>query len=157
MVRMRNASETDYHVLLPHDFPTVYTLCGSSRFKESHEKAQRDLTLKGHIVIPMGLYGHLEGLDMGGEVKKMLDRLHFRKIDLSDGIFVVNEKVLVCYKCGKACDTTFHPVGASGYSNSKCCLAEASIKPYIGESTRNEIEYAKSRGKEILYLNPVEG
>ena len=27
---------------------------------------------------------------------------------------------------------------------------------YIGESTRNEIEYAKKQGKKISYLEPIE-
>lgn len=40
---------------------------------------------------------------------------HYKKIDLSDGIYVVN------------------------------------INGYIGESVQEEIEYAKKRGKEIIY------
>lgn len=28
---------------------------------------------------------------------------------------------------------------------------------YIGESTRNEIEYAKAHGKEIIYLKKIRG
>jgi hypothetical protein len=96
--------------------PKVVTLCGSTRFKAEFEQAQKDLTLKGNIVISVGLFGHIEGLDMDGPVKKMLDELHLRKIDLSDEIFVLNRG------------------------------------QYIGESTRREIAYAESLGKEVRYL-----
>jgi hypothetical protein len=70
--------------------PKVVTLCGSTKFKTEFEQAQKDLTLKGVIVISVGLFGHIEGLDMDGPVKKMLDELHLRKIDLADEVFVVN-------------------------------------------------------------------
>jgi len=49
-------------------------------------------------------------------VKPIVDKVHFRKIDLADEIFVIN------------------------------------IGGYIGESTSNEIAYAKSTGKLIKYL-----
>lgn len=65
-------------------------LVGSSKFMDAHIMVMRKLTLCGCIVLPMGLYGHREMLDMGGPVKKMLDMLHFDKIDVSDAIFVVN-------------------------------------------------------------------
>jgi hypothetical protein len=70
--------------------PLIVTLIGSSRFKEEHERAQREETLLGKIVIPMGMYGHLEGLDQDGSIKAMLDVLHRRKIDISDEVLLVN-------------------------------------------------------------------
>ena len=36
----------------------VVTLCGSTRFRDEFMKAQKDLTLKGYIVISVGLFGH---------------------------------------------------------------------------------------------------
>ena len=36
----------------------IITLCGSTRFKDEFLKAQKDLTLKGNIVISVGLFGH---------------------------------------------------------------------------------------------------
>ena len=36
----------------------VVTLCGSTRFKEEFMNVQRDLTLKGNIVISVGFFGH---------------------------------------------------------------------------------------------------
>lgn len=71
------------------------TLCGSSKFKEQFDQANERLTLQGKIVIPMGVYGHLMSDEekkekFTDEVKTKLDQLHFRKIDLSDSIYVVN-------------------------------------------------------------------
>lgn len=102
----------------------IITLCGSTRFKEEFLKAQKDLTLKGNIVISVGLFGHSgdnevwEGMseDTLTKTKIMLDDMHKRKIDLSDEIFVINPK------------------------------------GYIGKSTLSEIEYAKETGKTITYL-----
>lgn len=55
-------------------------------------------------------------------VKARLDELHLRKIDLADAVFVVNPT------------SEEHPNG------------------YIGESTRNEIAYARKHGKPVNYL-----
>jgi hypothetical protein len=70
--------------------PTRVCLCGSTRFKEAYEKAMAEETLAGKIVLTVGLFGHREGLDMEGEVKKRLDELHLRKIDEADEILVIN-------------------------------------------------------------------
>jgi hypothetical protein len=72
------------------DRPRRVALCGSSRFKAEHIEAMRQETLAGRIVLPMGLYGHVEGLDMAGPVKEMLDRLHLAKIDAADEVLVIN-------------------------------------------------------------------
>jgi hypothetical protein len=70
--------------------PEVITLCGSTRFKDQYLQAQTDLTLEGKIVISVGLFGHVDFKDMSYETKAMLDVLHLRKIDISDGIYVIN-------------------------------------------------------------------
>jgi hypothetical protein len=70
--------------------PKVITLCGSTKFKDQYIEAQRGITLAGHIVISVGLFGHADAELLTAEVKEMLDELHFRKIDLSDEIFVIN-------------------------------------------------------------------
>ena len=105
----------------------VITLCGSTRFKDEFLKVQKELTLKGNIVISVGLFGHSgdnevwEGMpeDTVTKTKEMLDDMHKRKIDMADAIFVIN------------------------------------VGGYIGSSTRSEIEYAKAHGRKIYYL--VEG
>lgn len=102
----------------------VVTLCGSTRFKDEFMKAQKELTLKGYIVISVGLFGHAgdsevwENMDEGTltKTKEMLDDMHKRKIDMADEIFVINKN------------------------------------GYIGSSTLSEIEYAKKTGKIIKYL-----
>ncbi|MDD6273007.1 MAG: hypothetical protein PUA90_05865 [bacterium] len=105
----------------------VITLCGSTRFKEEFYKVQKELTLKGNIVISVGLFGHSgdnevwESMDEGTltKTKRMLDDMHKRKIDMSDEIFVIN------------------------------------VGGYIGESTKSEIEYALSTDKKVNYLEPI--
>ena len=89
-------------------------------------EAQKQLTLKGNIVISVGLFGHSgdnevwENMDEGTltRTKQMLDDMHKRKIDMADEILVIN------------------------------------VDGYIGESTRSEIEYAQSTGKRVNYLYP---
>lgn len=76
---------------MPPDFPEVVTLCGSTRFADAFRDALRDETLKGKIVLSVGLLGHAEGIDMAGPIKKELDELHFRKIEMSDCILVISK------------------------------------------------------------------
>ena len=74
----------------------VITLCGSTRFKDQFTEAQKDLTLKGNIVITVGLFGHSGDSEaLNDEVKAMLDDIHKRKIDMSDEIFVINVGVYI--------------------------------------------------------------
>lgn len=101
----------------------VITLCGSTKFKDEFIKAQKELTLKGYIVISVGLFGHADGCydnEITDSVKQMLDDMHKRKIDMSDAIMVID------------------------------------VGDYIGESTKKEIEYAKSQGKFVYFYNHPE-
>ena len=95
----------------------VITLCGSTRFKDAFLEAQKRLTLAGNIVISVGLFGHSGDDEVWTEgTKEMLDDMHKRKIDMADGIYVIN------------------------------------VGGYIGQSTRSEIEYARSQGKTVEFL-----
>lgn len=102
----------------------VITLCDSTRFKDEFMKVQKDLTLKGNIVISVGLFSHSgddevwENMDEGTltKTKEMLEDMHKRKIDMADEIFVIN------------------------------------VDGYIGDSTKSEIEYAIKTGKKVNYL-----
>ena len=108
--------------------PRIYTLCGSSRFPEAFHLVNAHLSMMGHIVISLGLFGHADQptgakfLTADGnenyKEKQALDQLHFRKIDLSHAIFVVN------------------------------------VGGYIGSSTIREIEYARSKNKDVEFLFP---
>ena len=51
----------------------------------------KELTLKGNIVISVGLFGHSGDNEVWAEgTKKMLDDMHKRKIDMADEIFVID-------------------------------------------------------------------
>lgn len=68
----------------------VITLCGSTKFRAEFEQIMAEETLKGNIVISVGLFGHETGLNMNSETKMMLDKMHFRKIDMAEEIYVIN-------------------------------------------------------------------
>ena len=70
----------------------VITLCGSTKFKDDFLKEQKRLTLEGHIVISVGLFGHSGDNEVWTDgIKEMLDNMHKRKIDMADEIFVINK------------------------------------------------------------------
>lgn len=108
--------------------PKVITIVGSTRFSDVQQIAMMHLSMMGHIVIPCGLYGHAdepqgaEYLTSDGDEstpeKRMLDKLHYQKIDISDAIFIVN------------------------------------IGGYMGSSSRRELGYAVSAGKEVMWMFP---
>ncbi|EDZ49447.1 hypothetical protein [Bacillus cereus] len=68
----------------------IITLCGSTKFKEVFEEVNESLTLLGHIVLSVGVFVHSKELIVRPNQKKLLDKLHKKKIDLSDEIFVID-------------------------------------------------------------------
>jgi hypothetical protein len=73
----------------------IVVLCGSTRFREAFEDANRRLTLAGCIVLSVGCFPHTDDGGapedvLGEDVKAMLDELHKRKIDLADRVLVLN-------------------------------------------------------------------
>lgn len=69
----------------------IITLCGSTKFKDEFFRVQKELTLKGWIVISVGLFGHSGDDEVWTEgTKEMLDDMHKRKIDLAEAIYVIN-------------------------------------------------------------------
>ena len=97
----------------------VITICGSMRFSKEMMKISEELELKDGYAVIQCVY-NADGEKYEGIDAEMLDRIHRKKIDISDAIYVVN------------------------------------VGGYIGNSTRNEIEYAKTLGKEVLSLEPLE-
>lgn len=70
----------------------VVTLCGSTKFKDEFYRVQKELTLKGCIVISVGFFASSEDNEVWTEgTKEMLDDMHKRKIDMADTIFVINK------------------------------------------------------------------
>ena len=105
----------------------VVTLCGSTRFKEEFMKAQKELTLQGYIVISVGLYGH----SGDAEVWENMD----------EGTLTKTKEML------------------DDMHKRKIDMADEifiiNVGGYIGESTRSEIEYAKSTGKGVKFLEQL--
>ena len=75
-----------------YDKHKVITLCGSTRFKNEFEMINKELTLRGHIVISVGCFGHSGDTEsLNDNMKRMLDKIHKRKIDLASAIMVINK------------------------------------------------------------------
>ena len=68
----------------------VITLCGSIKFKEEFLKVQEKLTLEGNIVLTHSFFYTIKKEEITDETKKMLDKIHRQKIDMSDEILVIN-------------------------------------------------------------------
>lgn len=102
----------------------VITLCGSTRFKDEFLKTQKELTLNGNIVISVGLFGHSGDY----EVWENMD----------EGTLTKTKEML------------------DDMHKRKIDMADeifvVNVGGYIGESTKSEIEYAKSTNKKVNYL-----
>ena len=75
------------------EHPKIVCLCGSTRFMDTFFEAGWSETLKGHIVLSVGVVttsADHAGEALGVEVVQMLDELHWRKIDLADEVLVLN-------------------------------------------------------------------
>lgn len=70
--------------------PLVVCFCGSTRFKQEFEEAEKRFTLAGRIVLTVGFFGHHEKEPVLKSVKERLDELHLRKIDIADYVYVIN-------------------------------------------------------------------
>ncbi len=105
----------------------VVTLCGSTKFKDEFIKAQRELTLQGNIVISISLFGN----SGDSEVWENMD----------DGTSTKTKKML------------------DEMHRRKIDMSDEifviNVGGYIGESTKNEIEYAKRKGKIVRYLEEI--
>lgn len=74
--------------------PKIVVLCGSTRFMYTFHDAGWEETLKGNIVLSVGVVttssGSHSGEALGSDTVEMLDELHWRKIDLADEVLVLN-------------------------------------------------------------------
>lgn len=70
--------------------PVIVCLCGSTRFVEAFEEANRRETLAGKIVLTIGVDFKRDGAHLTEEDKARMDSLHFAKIDLAREILVLN-------------------------------------------------------------------
>ena len=75
-----------------YDKHKVIVLCGSTRFEDEFKMVNKELTLRGHIVISVGVFGHSSDNKIWDEnTKRLLDKIHKRKIDLASAIMVINK------------------------------------------------------------------
>lgn len=105
----------------------VITLCGSTRFKDAFVEEQKRLTLEGNIVISVGLFGHSGDTEVWEGMSE--DTLTKTKEMLDD---MHKRKIDMADE-----------------------LFVINVGGYIEESTRSEIEYAKTTGKHIAYMVPI--
>ena len=96
----------------------IITLCGSMKFQKYMMCAAEEMALLGNCILTP-IYPTSENSERTEEQLEMLKEEHFKKIELSDAILVVN------------------------------------VDGYIGNSTKSEIEYAKSLNKEVLYYTDL--
>lgn len=70
----------------------IITLCGSTKFKNEFMQAQKEWTLRGYIVLSVGLFGHSGDNEVWSEdIKQQLDEMHKAKIEMSNAIYVINK------------------------------------------------------------------
>lgn len=96
----------------------IITICGSLKFEKEMMIEAQKLALEGNCVITP-VYQAIKNVQISKEQLKYLKDAHFKKIELSDAILVIDKN------------------------------------NYIGESTKLEIEYAKSLNKEIIYYSDI--
>jgi hypothetical protein len=108
--------------------PRVYTLCGSTRFPDAFALANMHLSLQGHIVIGLGMLGHA-------------DEPRGARFLTSDG----NE-------------SNPAKIGLDQLHFRKIDLADSiyvvNVGGNVGSSTKREIAYARSAGKDVEWMFP---
>lgn len=92
----------------------TYTICGSMRFENEMKEIALKLETEYGLNILQCTYSKPDKLLTESQIGN-IEQAHYRKIDISDGIYVVD------------------------------------VDGYIGDSVKQEIEYAIKNGKEVLF------
>ena len=75
--------------------PKIICLCGSTRFVDLFNEYRKIFTYRGYIVLSIEIITTQSKSEdpqfVNPELKKMLDQLHLRKIDLADEVFIINK------------------------------------------------------------------
>ena len=84
----------DYHTVGAAQ-PEIVVLCGSTRFKDVWYAEGKRLTYEGRIVLSVGDLDTSQAardvnVPISDELKRQLDTLHLRKIDLATRVHVLN-------------------------------------------------------------------
>jgi len=101
--------------------PTIVCLCGSTRFYPTFQKANFQETMAGRIVLSVGFYPHAQDDAHGGDLGVTPEQ----KVALDRLHFRkidLADEVLVL-----------------------------NVDGYVGDSTRNEIRYAREQGKRLRW------
>lgn len=102
----------------------VITLCGSTRFRNEFYRTCAELTLDGNVVIMPGVFvGHAGDAELYG--------IEYENSDTKKMLDEIHKQKI------DMCDAI-------------CVINKDG---YVGESTRNEIEYAKKHNKEVLWMD----
>ncbi len=103
-------------------------LIGSTRFREQYERLDRILSKMGYAVYTVSSFGH-SGDELTADEKETLDLVHLRKIAESDLVVLVSDPDE---------DDEERAGGLRAWG-----------EPYIGDSTRRELKWAKMLGKSV--------
>jgi hypothetical protein len=84
-------------IINPPNTPEIVCLCGSTKFGEAFRQAAFEETLAGRIVLTIGcnmksdddLFGNMAE-PARQAIKKQLDALHLRKIDMANQVLILN-------------------------------------------------------------------
>ena len=68
----------------------IITICGSLKFQKEMMITAQKLALEGYCVLTP-IYPVIEGIEITDELLKLLKEQHFKKIELSDAIVVINK------------------------------------------------------------------
>lgn len=90
------------------------TICGSMKFKKEMQSIAFMLETKHNMNVLQCVF-NVDNLDITPTDRIFLENAHFRRIELSDAIYVVD------------------------------------IQGHIGDQVSKEIEFAKSKGKEVIF------
>ena len=91
LLNIINISMMAYEVDKGPTYSKIITLCGSTRFYKKFDEVMLKLTLAGWIVFTIGTHQFSDhDLPNVNNVKKMLDKMHKTKIDMSAAIFVID-------------------------------------------------------------------
>lgn len=135
--------------------PVIACLIGSSRFKETFTQVGHMLEVNGYLVLAMTFFGHADNIHVSDSERSILETIDRHRIDLADEVRVIDASRDKCTQCNKW-------VESNGRSTWCDCLdsiipywtrVNYIAHPYVGESTKKEIDYALSLHKPVLYYS----
>lgn len=138
----------------------VVCLVGSSRFKAKFCEVGERLEKRGVLVLAMAFWQHADGHSITPEEREVLFRVDRARIDLAHEVWVVNNCRWWCRWCKEWRDKTYYQraagMGWHACPRFGCKDPRLEGRPYVGEDTLRELNYAANAGKVLRWLNPPE-